>query len=167
VNLAETHDLLILVAAYDNRRFDDATVLAWQQVLADLPYADCRAAAVTHFASADAYLMPVHIRRGAHEVDRERRRVAREAREQTEQLAIEADPTRRDRSDDVRRLIAELRDSLPDGDPDKLRRPEWLEVDRRRETNAEPNPHYDPTALDRARQMVDALDAVPERTTPT
>lgn len=148
MNRAETHDLLALIAAYDNRRFDDATVLAWHPILEEHAFADCRRAVIQHFSSSDAYLMPVHIRRGALEVERDRKRLQREAAERDEQLAIEADPTRRDRSEDVRRLIAQLRDSLPDGDPDKLRRSEWLEHDRRRErlAAAEPNPLYDPAA---------------------
>jgi hypothetical protein len=151
VNLVETHDLLTLVAKYDNRRFDDATVVAWREVLADLPFDDCRSAAVRHFTESDAYLMPVHVVRGANELDRDRRRRAREAAEYREYLALEADPTRRDRSDEVRALIAELRVALPDGGPDKLRRSEWLEADRRREraASAEPNPHYDPAVLAR------------------
>lgn len=146
MNLAETHALLTLAATLDNRRFDDATVVAWQEILADQPFDDCRTAVIRHFASTTDYLLPAHVIRGAAEIDRERRRVYREARERESQLALEADPTRRDRSDEVRALIAELRDALPDGDPDKLRRPEWLEADRRRErtATAEPNPHYDP-----------------------
>lgn len=146
MNLAETSDLLTFVASYDNRRFDDASVLAWHAVVGGFPFTDCRAAVVEHFSASDAYLMPVHVRRGAMEVDRERRRLAREQREAFERLAIEADPTRRDRSAEVRALIAELRDSLPDGDPDKLRRPEVLEWERRRaREDGEPNPAYDPT----------------------
>lgn len=147
MNLAETHDLLTLAATLDRRRFDDATVVAWQEILADQPFDDCRTAVVRHFASTTDYLMPVHVLRGAAELDRHRRQLAREASEQRSMLALASDPTRRDRSEQTQALIAELRDSLPEGDPDKLRRKEWLEVDRRRErmANAEPNPHYDPT----------------------
>ena len=142
MNLTQTADLLTLAAKYDNRRFDDATVVAWREILADLPYTDCRSALVSHFATSTDYLMPVHVRTGALEVDRDRRRRDREQREAAEQLAIEADPTRYDRSDEVRALLAELRDSLPDGDPDALRRSEWLDVDRRRAREVEPNPAF-------------------------
>lgn len=148
MNRAETHDLLAFIAAYDNRRFDDATVLAWHAVFAETEFADSRAAVIDHFATSDAYLMPVHVRRGADAAKRDRRR---RARERGEALALEAElaKPRRDRSEDVRKLIAELRDSLPDGDPDKLRRAEWVEHDRRRERwpVIEPNPHYDPTSV--------------------
>lgn len=144
MNLTETHDLLTLAAKYDNRRFDDATVIAWREVLAEFSFDDCRTAVVEHFATSDAYLMPVHVCRGAQERERQRRRAMREEREREEQLAIESDPTRRNRSDETRALITQLRQSLPDGDPDKLRRPEWLEADRRREreATAEPNPEF-------------------------
>ena len=147
MNLTETSNLLTFIARCDNRRVDDATAIAWQSLLSDLPITDCLAAARQHFQTSDAYLMPVHIRRLAAEIDRERRRVERERREESERLAIEADPTRRDRSAEVRALIATLRDSLPDGDPDKLHRPEVVEWERQREraARAEPNPLYDPT----------------------
>jgi hypothetical protein len=145
VNLVETYDLLTLVAFYDNRRFDDATVLAWQPILADLSFEDCRAAVMNHFGLSEVYLMPVHVRRGA--VDVRNRRHQRRAN--ADRLALQTDPARVDRSDDVRALIAQLRDLLPDGDPDKLRRPEVLAWERRRDREAaggEPNPHYDPSS---------------------
>ena len=143
MNLAETHALLTLISgAFDNRRFDDATVLAWQPIFAEFTFDDCRTAVTRHFAESSEYLMPAHVKAGAREVVRERRRAKREANEAEELRALEADPTRRDRSDAVRGLIAELRDRLPDGDPDKLLRSEWIEIDRRRQRELEPNPYY-------------------------
>jgi hypothetical protein len=62
VNLAETHDLLTFVAVFDNRRFDDANVWAWQLVLADLPFTECHTAVGRHFTASTEYLMPAHIR---------------------------------------------------------------------------------------------------------
>lgn len=157
MNLAETHDMLAFIAAYDNRRFDDATVLAWQPIFADLHFADCRIAATRHFATSDAYLMPVHIRRLVDEIDRERRRQEREQHEANMAAIEAADPTRRDRSDETRALIAELRERLPDGDPDKLRHGSghWRRQReaRERQERAEPNPHYDPAALVRLAEM--------------
>lgn len=157
MNLAETNDLLTFVAVYDNRRFDDATVMAWYPIFKDLPLNDCQAAVIKHFGTSDAYLMPFHIRQGATEIDRERRRQIREERERQAQLAIEADPTRRDRSEEVRALIARLRLELPEGDPDKLRygSGHWRQVReaRERQEAAVPNPDYDPTALKRLEEM--------------
>ena len=97
--------------------------------------------------------MPVHVVKLAEQVARERRRREREERE-AEIAAIEsADPTRRDRSDAVKALIAELRGKLPEGDPDSLRHgaKHWRESReaRERQERAEPNPHYDPTAITR------------------
>jgi len=157
MNLAETHDLLTFIAVYDNRRFDDATVVAWQTILTDLTDTDCRTAVMGHFAESTEYLMPAHIRRGALQAERDRRRILREAHE-ADQKAIEAaDPSRRDRSEDVRALIAQLRAQLPPGDPDSLRyaSKHWRQVreSRERQERAEPNPHFDPEALKRLSEM--------------
>lgn len=74
MNLAETHALLTLISgAFDNRRFDDATVIAWQPIFADLPFDDCRAAVSRHFAESNDYLMPAHIRRLAKNIRAQRR----------------------------------------------------------------------------------------------
>lgn len=143
MNLVETHDLLTLAAKYDNRRFDDATVMAWQEVLADLPFDDCRTAVVSHFATSAEYLMPVHIVHGATEIDRGRRRRIRELHEAQERLALEAAP----RTDRSKEIAAGIRDMLGPGNPDALRRAEWLEADKRRDrlNAANANPDYDPT----------------------
>jgi len=160
VNLAETHDLLTYAASVDNRRFDDATVMAWQQILAELSFADCRSATAAHFATSVEYLMPVHIRLGALAVVRDRKRVVRELAEAAERRAIESDPTRRDRSADVAALIAQLRDRLPPTDLAVVRRPEWLRSDRQRQRwpVEPPNPHYDPAALSRLATMLAELE---------
>lgn len=152
MNHAETHDLLTFVAAHDNRRFDDATVLAWQPIFADLPFADCRDAVTVHFRESTDYLMPAHIVRGARDIERLRIRVERE------RLAIEQAPVTdprplTDRSAEIRELVAKIRDVLPEGDPDALwyGRGHWRrnrEALERQET-AEPNPAYDPTVLAR------------------
>lgn len=144
MNLAETHALLTLIATLDRRRFDDPTVIAWQEILAEQPFDDCRTAVINHFRENTDYLMPVHVTRGAEQIDHDRRRKAREAAEHRCLIALESDPTRRDRSADIQALITQLRAALPPGNPDKLRRTEWLQADRRRTRRAEPNPHYDP-----------------------
>lgn len=149
MNLAETHDLLTLVAALDNRRFGDENVVAWHQILGDLPIADCRAAVLAHFAERVEYLMPAHVRRGALDLDHARRRESRIAIEASQAEAETARPG--NRRADVEALIAQLRDSLPPVDPIKFRRPEWVEHERRqaRALASVPNPHYDPTARER------------------
>ncbi len=144
MNHAETSDLLTFIASYDNRRIDDATVMAWQPIFADLPFDDCRAAVIAHFTVSDVYLMPVHIRRGALERDRERRRLERERRERD--AAIEAAVGAKDRSEETLALIASVRDSLRDTGQDVLRPAEWVEWERKQAraawADAEPNPHF-------------------------
>lgn len=154
MNLVETHDLLTLAAKYDNRRFDDATVMAWQEVLADLPFDDCRTAVVSHVATSAEYLMPVHVVQGAAEIDRIRRRRLREIREAQERLELEAAP----RTDRSKEIAAAIRDMLPAGNPDALRRAEWLDSDKRRDrlTEANANPDYDPTVAIAAASEADA-----------
>lgn len=144
MNRTETAELLAFVARIDNRRHDDATVLAWWEILNDLPAADCHEAAQRHFATSDAYLMPVHIRRGADEVARERIRAINAS---AHARAIEAEHAQRqhteDRSDDVAQLVADLRRRLGDYDRNVLRRAEWVREDRlRQRAEPEPNPHY-------------------------
>lgn len=146
MNLAETNDLLTLIAGYDNRRFGDETVYNWQRIFPDLGFDDCQAAVVEHFATSDAYLMPVHVRRGALARVRNRHQLEREAHEALAIDAERSDPTRGCRSGDVTDIINRLRTMLPDGHPDKLRRPEWLNwernQDRQRRAEQEPNTDF-------------------------
>lgn len=150
MNLAETHALLTLAATLDNRRFDDAAVVAWQEILADQPFDDCRTAVINHFRDSTEYLMPVHVVRGAEQIDQDRLRAARRAERLQAMAELEAArPVQelRDRSAEIAELLRRLRDSLPPVDPVKFRRAEVLAWERQQRTaaNAEPNPHYDPT----------------------
>jgi len=144
VNLAETHDLLTLIATFDNRRFDDAVVVCWQEILGSLTFDDARQAVFQHFGDTAEWLMPAHVKRIVAEIDRDRRRVRREHLEQAALASEAADPTRRDRSAEVQALLDDLRERLGPGKPNALRRPEWVEVDRQREreARAEPNPAF-------------------------
>jgi hypothetical protein len=147
VRIAETHDLLTLIAALDNRRFGDETVIVWHEILDALPFADCRQAVIDHFAETTGYLMPAHVRAGALRVADQRRRAELRARIDQQQAALADGPAvpTTDRRAEVQALLAELRDRLPAVDEMKVRRPEVVQWDRVR--NAEPNPHYDPAAL--------------------
>lgn len=146
MRVAEVYDLLTYVAAVDNRRFGDDTVLAWHGILAELDLDDCREAVRRHFGQSDDYLKPFHVVRGVGEIDRERRRAVRLAAEA--QLAIEAKAPG-ERAAEVEALIEDLRSALPDPDPVKYRRAETLAWDKARAIaeRAEPNPSYDPTAI--------------------
>lgn len=141
MNYAETHTLLELAQSVDNRKFDDMTVASWHAILGHLPYEDCARAVVEHFRASTDYLLPAHVARAVAVIDRERRRCDRERREleQARRVALEAVPTQ-----DRKAEVIELAKRIPLGDARKLRRPEVLEWERRRqrERMAEPNPHY-------------------------
>lgn len=134
----DTARVLAKAAAYDLRTVGEADVLAWHEVLSTVDFTDALTAVARHYADHTERLMPAHIRRIVVEIRRDRQR----GQSTAELRAIEADPARRDRSEAVRSLIADLRYSLPEGDPDKLRRSEWIEADRRRGRIEEPNPDY-------------------------
>lgn len=139
---AEVARVLAKASAFDLRTVGEADVLAWHEVLADIDFADALKAVGKHYSEHTERLMPAHVRRIALEIDRERRRQEREAREQRELAAHAA--AARDRSAETYALIAEVRSRLPDTNADVLRRPEWVEHDkaRARAERAEPNPHY-------------------------
>lgn len=151
VNLADTNDLLTFIARFDNRRFDDATVLAWHPVVADLTLADCQQAVAQHFGTSDAYLMPVHIRRLVDGIKRDRVRALRAAEQRQAIEAHESVPrgTLRDRTAEIREFVASVRSVLPDGDEEALRpRAKHWEREHRahqRQQSAVPNPDYDPS----------------------
>jgi len=73
VNITETSRLLTYVAAVDGRRVDDATVIAWHDILGDLQMADCQQAVRRHFAGSKDWLMPAHVRELAIKVRDDRR----------------------------------------------------------------------------------------------
>lgn len=62
MNRAETGGLLALCVAFDRRTVGDADILAWHEVLNDLPFEDCKAAVMDHFRSSKEWLMPADIR---------------------------------------------------------------------------------------------------------
>lgn len=148
MNLAETSALLTHIATLDNRRVDDAVVRGWHEILDDVTYDDARAAVVEHFGTSPAYLMPAHVRLGAKARVADRARIAREAEERSQRLQLEQDPRRGGPPERVSDVMARYLALLPKGHPEKLRRPEMLEWDRRSErasrAGAAPNPHYDP-----------------------
>lgn len=124
---AETAKLLALIRRYDNRRIDDATVVAWHKILDDLEHTDCVSAVLEHFRKSATYLMPFHVRSGA--LSAVKARAAQRARAQLEaKLAIEAaeagDRGVHDRSEEVHNALTELAKRLGPGRPDRMRRVE-------------------------------------------
>lgn len=61
----ELRKLLAKVAVFDNRRVDAATLLAWNEVLGDITYAEADSAliAARQTMRPETYLMPAHITR--------------------------------------------------------------------------------------------------------
>lgn len=171
MNVAEAGLLLAKVAGYDNRTVGDANILAWAEALSDVDLGDALAAVAAHFRESTDWLMPVHVRRGAELVDRNRRRAERERLEgEAVERAIERAITQgplQDRSADVRAFVRHVRDVLPAGNPDSLwfGRREWREARQRRERarTAEPNPYFDPAAARALAEMNAAeLPAAPD-----
>ena len=121
----ETANLLTLIKRYDNRKFDDATVIAWHHLLADLTYDHCVNAVTDHFRESTTYLLPAHIRHGA-QAHAQRIAGQQQAALTAQRVAIDCAPvgTRgpaTNRSPEVNRLVAELAVKLGPGRPDQLR----------------------------------------------
>lgn len=64
MNIEETGKLLARVQVIDNRRVDEATILAWHELVEDLDYAMAVEAVRLHFRESTTYLVPAHVRRG-------------------------------------------------------------------------------------------------------
>lgn len=62
MNLEQTAALLARVQVIDNRKVDEATVLAWQELLGDVDYPAALEAVKLHFRESTAYLLPAHVR---------------------------------------------------------------------------------------------------------
>lgn len=141
----DTARVLAKAAAFDQRTVGQADVAAWHEALSDVDATDALAAVTRHYAANEQRLMPVHVRRIAADLARERHRIAREERERR---AIEAEAaergTVRDRSAEIADMLATLRDRLGPSDPTVLRRAEWVREERLRKhaQDAGPNPHY-------------------------
>lgn len=70
MNLQETTDLLVRIQIIDNRRFEEATVLAWHELVADLDFPAAVEAVRLHFRESTAYLVPAHVRQGVERIMR-------------------------------------------------------------------------------------------------
>lgn len=104
----QTADVLVKLAAYDQRTVGAGDVLAWHEVIGHMDLADCLAAVTAHYASEPRRAMPADIRRLAIDI-----RDTRKSREhQAERrLALEAGVP--DRSEDVKALVRAVADALP------------------------------------------------------
>lgn len=144
----ETATLLAKCAAVDRRTVGRADVLAWHEIVGHLDLGVGLEAVRRWYTEHREWIMPSDVVELGREIIRARRKVDREAAAQQALALEQADPTRRDRSDDIAQLISQTRIMLPEGDQDKLRwgHRHWRQVREQRERmeRAEPNPHYDP-----------------------
>jgi hypothetical protein len=145
----ETARVLSKAAAFDQRTIGEADVMAWHEALADLDASDALAAVSRHYADSEQRIMPVHVRRLATEINRDRRRALREAEERKaiEAYRVEAGPLT-DRSEEIRNFVDRVRGAIPEGSREALmpRAVAWEREHRAyvRQAEAEPNPAYDP-----------------------
>ena len=86
MNAEETGRVLAKCASYDRRKIGDADVIAWFQVLGDLPYDDCIAAVIGHYSDTTDWIMPAHVRRRVRDM-RDQRLNAMEIPEPPRELA--------------------------------------------------------------------------------
>jgi hypothetical protein len=109
MNRSEIALLLGSIAARDQRTVGETDVLAWHEDLADLDFADARAAVSRHFRDSTDRIMPAHIRRQCR-IIRDERRASREVRE-LPPGRFEDDP---DRDDRIARNVEKIRALLAD-----------------------------------------------------
>jgi len=61
MNIAETAIILSKIQAFDNRNVDDATIIAWQEVLEPHTVQDALKAVSDYYRTHSAWIMPAHI----------------------------------------------------------------------------------------------------------
>lgn len=52
------------MATFDSRTIGDSDVLAWHELLADVPFSDADAVVKAHYATSGERIMPVHVLEG-------------------------------------------------------------------------------------------------------
>lgn len=60
---AQVADLLKLIYSVDGRRMNEETPIAWQGIIGDLNFTDCRQAILEHYQQSTDWLTPAHIRK--------------------------------------------------------------------------------------------------------
>lgn len=145
ITYEDTAAILAKLAACDQRTVGRTDLAAWQEILnlakPPIDVADALdAVAEWHATNTDGRMRPAHVIQGAQHIAY--RRAGRQRAERiAQQTAIEATPTVQAADDDE--LLTELRARMGTGDPNVLRRPEWVEWQRRQEravrADREPN----------------------------
>lgn len=78
MDIVETGVVLAKIQAFDNRNVDDATTIAWQEVLAPHTLQDCLAAVADYFRTNTAWIMPAHIVGRVKDAEQDRLRAFRD-----------------------------------------------------------------------------------------
>jgi hypothetical protein len=62
VNVQQTTELLVLIQIIDNRRVDEAVVIAWHELLDDVEFDAAREALKLHRRESTEWVTPAHVR---------------------------------------------------------------------------------------------------------
>lgn len=121
MNRSDVVDVLAKASAFDQRTVGDADVLAWYEVLAEVPRDDALQAVTEHYRASTTRLWPADVLRIAREIDHKRRGAIRraelDAKEAAEARALPATPADPDR---VKALVREVVAALPVVDSDRI-----------------------------------------------
>lgn len=111
--------VLSKASAFDQRTIGEADVMAWHEVLADIPVDDALQAVTEHYRECTTRLWPADLLRLAAQIDHRRRGAIRRAelaaKEPPALPVAPADPER------VAKLIREVIAGLPSTDSDRIR----------------------------------------------
>jgi hypothetical protein len=112
--------VLSKASAFDQRTIGEADVMAWHEVLADIPVDDALQAVTDHYRENATRLWPADLRRLATQIDHKRRGAIRRAElaAAQEPRALPAGPADPER---VSKLIGEVVAALPVTDSDRIR----------------------------------------------
>lgn len=72
MNIEETSRLLAIAQMYDFRDVDEGVIIAWHEILGDLPFGDARDAVLGHYRDETIRLMPAHVRARVKDIRAER-----------------------------------------------------------------------------------------------
>lgn len=136
---ADAAQLLTLAATFDKRKIGRAESVAWADALAGLAPADCAEAIRAHFRETDAYLMPIHVRRGVEAIRARRLEVNYEDVPELE--AVADDPV------EYQRVLRAYRDRIANG---------WTPT-----TSPKPNVRIAAAVKELAERTADQLPRIP------
>lgn len=72
MNITETGALLAKIQAFDNRKVDEGTIRAWQEVLEPYAFQDCSKSVAKYYRGSSKWIMPSHVVDLVSEIERGR-----------------------------------------------------------------------------------------------